>query len=109
MTLKFTIYRREYPPVFYFLGTVEESRTSHVYSVFRYKDTPVRADFLSRWRTRGGVLILSYPMFRTLVNLKASPKAKEVHIKQIRSALLNPGRLMQIHNTRIKKFKSRET
>jgi transcriptional regulator ATRX len=58
---------------------------------FRFKNNTVRADHLRHWARNGGVMILGYEMFRSLVNCK---KLKEKARKQITGALLDPGKLL---------------
>ena len=59
--------------------------------IFRYKNNVVRADHLRHWTKNGGVMILGYEMFRSLVNGK---KLKEKTTKQITASLLDPGMLI---------------
>ena len=61
------------------------SINSHIY---RYKNNAVRAVHLRRWTENGGVMILGYEMFRSLVNGK---KLKDETKTQIRNSLLDPG------------------
>jgi hypothetical protein len=94
--LKFTTYRSKenaIPPIanmwrkfFYYF----------FFPPFRYSSNAVRAEYLQKWQHGGGVLLLGYELFRTLVNVKA-PKATRRQIEQITNALLNPGRLRTVN------------
>ncbi|KAJ8676213.1 hypothetical protein QAD02_011999 [Eretmocerus hayati] len=71
------------------MDKVESSKNIQIHELTRIKELPKRIDKLQQWHEKGGVMIISYEMYRSLMNRdsKMSPEQTE----RMRGFLSNPG------------------
>lgn len=59
-----------------------------MFNTYRYKDDAIRAELIRKWHNKGGVVIIGYALFQTLLSKKDIPKIQR---KIFQKGLINPG------------------